>query len=1198
MIPQTLSEANDLILAQIANSEVPTVLGFLPLSAAQEEAILEMVKLNFKQDADNSTWLFLLYPGATAYALAAAPSRALQAGGEFWPSLVRELGIDVPTQLRQSFAHEFRRECKHLGLLDGTLENAAWRYAAPFIFQSGILHYWKDDLAAGLRSLLRSRPAPDTEDPVALRDFTDALGGAIHHQANLRRMLDTEAGPLLVHRLVSGHLAGDWSRLPAHLREPVKEAFAVTGRGIVLRSPHLAFDSAYEELVVVLPAQPKGVASPETFWKIGSSRRHAARKETLIPVRELGDGEIAIGLHRLETGFEDRNFRIDPQIGDQVAFRIFRKDSGRELSTHSGRSADLPAGGYLVVTAADVSAGEGESPVTAEPYLYYDLDLRPGDPPLALERAGSQWSIAAKKEHGLFMDREVGSSAVLEDGALLLYGENPGIIGYFPADGNEAASFRLQVTCPEQTLKIETEVTTPVLEQGGYRFVSEIREPLIEAIQALPPGIHRLQVSISDKARHAEKTFWYWKGLEEISDNLGFRCSHFPENLDIKGSRGVTASPRGLAFSSGYHAPFVRLRLKQPSELLTLPRAGIRVTLIEPGVAWEEEPKANAAVTVDTKDKRLLKFTSGGFHPWKIMGAGREITSLDRTRRTRVFSLAGVAAEIGGSGRIIGRSEDGTEVVLLNLTRPLSASPPRMKPEHGRGIESWSFKIPTADLDALGVTVTDLSSRPDGLSGEVLSFAERSGEGFECRDFELPGAPVMLQVHCPESEGVATYAKVKVQLEIRFADLADGLWAIDFHRRGTGETDWQILDCDEKHGYSKLRIFAWGSVLASPESGWWRHLRRAKLSIHGAPPDPNLSSALEGMSVPELDCALESCRQFLEWKYPTEVWKDSAHRLQDFPVLLATHRFSAIDETAAIWWKHGAAELSMHSRSAVVPVSRQFLFGSQPECLLLDGRKMALSEVDGCPVATALNFPAAVAAAGGLKNHLLAAFQSGAGEIDEKIIFCFSNFMEVSSGRAEELSGFSLVSFLRGCPGIDGLEQRVEELHASSPHSEVTSLLGPEHLLHAIRAMNRRCRVIEESSQQDETTPLSRMAQTLERISRQLEMIAPQVAEKTGWNRSGKIVWSPPLLENPTSTKVAEILWVLCGLSRLAANRQILKSDHDQLLARLLDPEREGSRKIQNRICILLSLAPELFAFLTALFELQTFKPTRDHARP
>ncbi len=1195
MIPQTLSEANDLILAQIANSEVPTVLGFLPLSAAQEEAIVGMLKCNFKRDSDNATWLFLMYPGATAYALAAAPSRALQAGGEFWPALVRELGIEVPSPKRSSFAHEFRRECQHLGLLDGTLENAGWHYAAPFIFQSGILHYWKDDLAAGLRSVLRSRPAPDTEDPIALRDFTDALGGAIHHQANLRRMLDTEAGPLLVHRLVSGHLAGDWSRLPAHLREPVKEAFAATGRGIVLRSPHLAFDSAYEELVVVLPAQPKGVASPETFWKIGS-RRHAARKETVIPMRELGHGEIAIGLHRMETGFEDRNFRIDPQIGDHVAFRIFRKDSGRELSTHSGRSADLPAGGYLVVTAADVSAGEGESPVTAEPYLYYDLDLRPGDPPLALERACSQWSIAAKKEHGLFMDREVGSSAVLEDGALLLYGENPGIIGYFPSDGNEAASFRLQVACPEQTLKIETEVTTPVLEQGGYRFVSEIREPLIDAIQALPPGIHRVQVSISDKARHAEKTFWYWIGLEEISDNLGFRCSHFPENLDLKGSSGVTVSPRGLAFSSGYHAPFVRLRLKQPSESLTLPHAGIRVTLIEPGVAWEEEPKANSAVTVDARDKRLLKFTSGGFHPWKIMGAGREIASLDRMQRTRVFSLSGVAAEIGGSGRIIGRSEDGTEVVLLNLTRPLSASPPRMKPEHGRGIESWSFKIPTADLDGLGVTVTDLSSRPDGSYGEVLSFAERSGEGFECRDFELPGAPVMLQVNLTESEGVTTSSKVKVQLEIRFADLADGLWAIDFHRRGTGEADWQVLDCDEKHGYSKLRIFAWGSVLAAPESGWWRHLRRAKLSIHGALPDPNLLSALEGMSVPELDCALESCRQFLEWKYPTEVWKDSAHRLQDFPVLLATHRFSASDETASVWWRHGAAELSSHSRSILAPVARQFLFGSQPDCLFLHGRHMAVFESGGCPVTIALNFPAAVAAAGGLKNHILPAYH--ASEIDEEIIPCFSNFMAVQVGREDEFTGFSLVSYLQGCTGIVGLERRTEDLYSTSPQSEFKSLLGPTHLLHAVKALNRRCRIIEESSLSDEETPLSRMAQTLERICQQLEMIGPQIAEKTGWSRSGHLVWTPPLVENPTSAKVAGILWVLCGLSRLAGNQRISEAEHKRLLARLLDPGSEGRRMIQNRICILLSLAPELFAFLTVLFEIQTFNPTREHARP
>jgi len=1194
MIPQNLSEANDLILSEIAASHELTILGFLPLSAAQEDAVLKWVRAALQGDVVNVSVLLIVAPAAIAYSLAAAPSRALKTGGEFWPALVRELGVDVPGPERRRLILDFIFECRRLGLLTGTLEGAGWHLAAPIIFQSGILHYWKDDLASGLRATLRNRPAPDLHDPEALSEFAAELRDSIHQQATLRRMLDTAVGPLLVSRLVRGYLKDDWSRLPAHLREPIRDAFSASGRGVVLRSPYLAFDEAFGQLTLVLPALAKGLASAETYWKI-DARRHAARKETEIPLEELAGGELRIGLHRLEGGFADRKFVVDARIDEGCPFRVFRPEGGRELRGYAGKSAELPAGGYFVVTAADVTSGEDEEPLHAGDLRYYDLELRPGDDPLVLRREGAEWTLAAKREQGIFIDRERGSSVPLKDGVLLHYGPDMGLIAYFPADPG-VEGFRLSLHCAEQNLKYECAITAPAGNPGGYVFASELELPLAAGLDQLPPGIHRLEIKVSDATRQARRVLWFWRGLDRISESMGFRCSALPTNVDFPNCRGVVVGPSGLTFRPNYHAPEIVLRLNQPSETLVLPRAGVRVTLTEQGAAWEEEPGPHVPVTVGGNDKRLLRFVSGGFHTWTITGGGREIVVLDRSRTVRVMSLAGVATEIGGSGRIIATSDDGSVIPLLNLTRPLSASAPKLKADHGRGLELWTFRVPTAELEAIGVAVTDLSDRSDAETGEIRSVAHRTDDGFECVELDPGGVPATVSVSRAEQSESNASPKLRVQLAIRDSELGDGLWAIDFFRRANGESDWLPLDCAETHGYSKLRIFAWGPGVPLEGAGWWRHLRRAGRPSEGAEAEPMLAAALTAMSAEELDCALASCRRFLEWKYPTAVWNAHAHRVQDFPVHIGRHRFSAGEDTAEIWWRHASEEISAHSRAFLAPVARQVLFGSRPDCLRLARQHLRPTETEECLVRRSLNVPAAIGAAGSLKDYLLPAVD--AGEVDDQLLFCYSNFQAVYAGQAADFSDFSLISCLRGCLGGGaGLERRAEELYATSPRLETARLLGPEHLLHAVQAVNRRCRVIEESSMQEVETPLSRMGQTLERVAQQLDMVAPAIAERTGWMKSGDSVWTPPLMENPASAKVAKILWVLCGLSRLAAHQRISDGEHRQLLNRLLAPGSEGERMIQNRICVLLSLGPELFAFYTALFEI-TFStvPTPNYA--
>ena len=72
------------------------VLGFLPLTKTDEEAVLNAVIEDLKTHSYRSiTGLLRAFPAATAYALAVAPSRSLTTGGNFWPALNDDLGLDV-----------------------------------------------------------------------------------------------------------------------------------------------------------------------------------------------------------------------------------------------------------------------------------------------------------------------------------------------------------------------------------------------------------------------------------------------------------------------------------------------------------------------------------------------------------------------------------------------------------------------------------------------------------------------------------------------------------------------------------------------------------------------------------------------------------------------------------------------------------------------------------------------------------------------------------------------------------------------------------------------------------------------------------------------------------------------------------------------------------------------------------------------
>ena len=1178
-----LKEANDLVLEAISTADDGMIMGFLPMTKTDEESVLNAVIEDLStHNCRSITGLLRAFPAATAYALAVAPSRSLTTGGNFWPALNDDLGLDVVATQRAELAAKFRRACSKLGLIDGTIENTAWVHAAPFIFQAGILHYWKDALASALRTTLRHVPAPDLEDPLALKLYSKQVDDHTHHQPTLKRLLNSEIGPLLIRRLVSAYLSNNWAVLPPHLQAPIRDAFSESGHGVFLRSPYLSFNTAFGQMEVILPAQSSRLASPDTYWQV-DGRRYTSRCETSLPIGELSGAQVNIELRDLGGGFNNQSFTIEPLLDSTHPFKIFRKDSRREHRTDLGKVISLQPGEYLILMDSSVTAGEDEAYVVDRPtFREIEIELRPGDEPLNLYQDDTEWAIQTTLQQGFYINRDIAEVTATEDGPLLHYGDNLGITAYLPSEGIGDTAPVLTVTCEAQSLDLQYELPIAASSQNNvYRFQDDLNAPTSEALAQLPPGIHLIQIKLSYSARHVSHTLWYWKGLRQISDAFGFQCTDQPQNINIRDCRGLHQDNGNLCFKKNYHAPTVTLAISHPTQLLRIPRAGVQVLITEPGINETEEPSSHSPLIVMPKDRRVLQFRSGGFQNWGIYSNDRLIIELNKTRTCYAISLAGNAAESGDSGVISARGENGESIRLAAFSRPLTANHPRQSLDHAANVESWSFSVPTNELASLGVLVTDLSETPAPEDGTISSIAESTELGFDLTDVTVGEGLLTVSSACiPTTEGRET-GRIKVTANISIGALEDRLYAIDVYRKTEAAGEWLPLDCTEKHGYSTMRFYAWGDQRPADNAGWWQHLRRASRNETGT-----LKASLNSIQLSELDLGLKTCRDLLAWKYPSSVWNVNAHRIQDFPVHLGRHRFNIWDGSAAIWWQQGAEELSDYASKPVTPVTRQFLLGSQPASLRIPREFQTIStgKAASNPVGRCLNLGAQVCQSGSLKNYILSATNSE--DLNRDVIFCYQNFQQVSTGQAPEFEGFSLLKFLEGGDGIPSLRKQTEELYSNQPRFEVTALLSPEHLLSAIRALNRRSRAIEGASQEDCELPLAKVAQTIEAIHQQIEFIAPSIAQKIAFNDAERHQWHPPLLENRWAVKIAEIAWMVAAISRLAAHKKISPDEFETQLGRLLCRTDPTGRKVQNRLCILLSIAPELFSFYIALFEL------------
>lgn len=1184
-----LNDANERILKLLSEAEGPITLGLLPVDEGEQEMIIELL---VNESGGHSKRVISMlgsrFPAAVAYALAAAASQAVTQGGMFWPPFSQRLNVSFGNgNHREQLGTQFSIVCRKLGVIDPDVSAMAWANVAPLMAQASILHCWAEALAGGMRVTLKDQPLPDLEDWESLENFARALATHIHYQPNLSKILKTGIGGVVVNRLIRSCVFGQFEILPPHFRQPMKIAFEGKGGQVALKSPYVTFSIADGCFMLVLPKQPPRLLSELTHWEVAGCQ-YSVRSELMLSEHELGSGELGVKIRKLRSGYGDQSFAVNLGLSHQ-AFRVFDAATGRERRVLEGQETALVPAEYFVVLREDAWTDEEDAEEQIGNYrLLEGLDLRPGVSPLTIQAGDVTSSLAAALKAGLFHDADKGESIELEGGQRLHYGEGIHLLAYIPKN-QHSGTVQVEIRSRDQLLLADN-LAVNEESDGVYDYSAELEELMQRAVQKLAPGLHPLHVRMTTDITSVARGLWYWKGLERISKHLGFRCQTAPTNLDYSACRGIRKGKLGCDLDPSYHAPRLVLAVKD-GERLNLLRPGVRAVCIEPTEGDTTELRPGEALMASEDDKRILLFESGGFETWSIECNGKKLVELSSKKTSFHVGLKSVIAQFGKAGIIEAVNPSVEKLRLVMFSSGLLAKRVTMELDHGRALVCWRTSVPCEDLGRLGLRVSDYSSQPDPEVGNVLVVYNEGEESEDAAcEWELCEGVTVLTKHL-SAEG-SQPERVKIELEISPEKTASKLLLIDAVRAPIGTDDWLPLQCVDYSNPSRLSIVAMGGApVDANESTWWHHLWRTSSADY----DFNDAWRYHDLDEADIASALGQIGELTSIKYPSAVYGESAKYLSSLAHKLATRRAENCQRDTNAWWTEGALELERHAAAKITPVVRQFLFSCNPRCLRRHWSQVINRDAEGDGrVIPSLRLSLDIRGEGGREAYAAKYYHS---ERHPSELFCsFENFGLVSMGKASAFSKFDFQSFFKP------IFARIERHEEAATPLDGAPLLSARHLLEAIHALNRRIRVLARAAAGDAEHPLQGALGCLVVVLQTTDNLITGLHQNIGY-----VPWvsavdldhpdhfetpdAPQLpgLESEQADRLNRLTWRFCVLARGTANGRISKEKFTQLYSHF-----SGGTVQKHPLNLILSFAPELFAYYVGLLDFALYSPPQD----
>jgi len=1185
---QSLTEANQVVLNAIASSDGPITMGLLPLKE-KEQADCIKATLDWC-DGDLEKLLNLMRistPAVACYSVATCASQAVKSGGDFWGAFTKKIRIELDTNNRKKLSLVYKDSIKRLGVIEPDISDLAWNIIAPIMAQASILHAWAGGLAQGLRSALGESLPPDLEDPRALKAFSDNLAKCIRGHANLSKILKTEVGAIVTHRIISGYVHDRYEILPPHLVKPMKEAFANSaGSGMMLKSPYVSYSNDLDELELVLPKLSSKLTTERTCWVV-DGRQYSVQSEQRIYESDLHQRDIKIELINLKGDFQNQEFQV--KLGMSSPFRIFNQQAMREKTFTPESNITLPPGEYTVVMPLNATTNDSDVEEITERYrVLSDVILRPGTHPLEITLDGVVYSLNSALKAGIYNTSEQSDFITIHAKREMLklhYGENFGLEAYIPKDQHKG---KLSVVISSSSNKLwEEDTELQSQEEGVYDYSSHLERALSEVVTELSPGIHFLQITIGTSAASAVRKLWYWKGLQRISNELGFICDILPQNINYGKSKGIRKGQQGCGFPKNFHAPEIRLTLQdEDSTVLSIPRPGIQATCFDPSDGWEEDLHPHMTLPVNSQDNRIVRFNTGGFLDWELCCNGKTLAKLTKNKTNYSVHLRSLTAQFGNSGRVTAHAEDGQSLSLFSFASSLIATHLRFKADHVELAEKWTTSIPTEELGVLGIECHDFSDSPAGVKSPVINLSNSLQLSENSDEY----------IHIPISEGVTVKIKLKSATKVKPERLKTvimikpeqtkgQLLQINLVHMPTDTDQWIPILCQEKFNASQLSILScYTPEKPSDDISWWGHLRSVK--------DRKLSPEDEGkycsVSAKEITSSLHTLSYFISTKYPTDVFNYSAKYQLALPFKLAQRRLKCGERDYNQWWEAATTELEKHAQSQNAPIVRTFLFGCNLPMLTqcwLPSKKEESNHPNN--IFNSLTLLSNVHSFGGQVLYTQNHYHQ---ETHPKNLYeAFDNFSHVLQGKVSQFKGFSFNKFLN--MSMEKALNHVEN-YTSLDQAPV---LSARHLLAAIKNLNRRSRVLAQASMEgDSTHVLNAPLQALTRTHAALRLHIHQINQSIHYVPETRLSQTfhhqdqaetlnypdLPTIDTPQAKQLADLTWALCVATRATAHGKMSPEAFSKLVKAFA-----GTTPNQRPLNLILTFAPELFAYYTALLD-------------
>lgn len=1186
MIPTQL---NQHVLQQIGETTGTTTLGLLPIPEPQQKKCIEEVIAYCQGDHNRLLRLLkMLSPASTAYAIAATASKEIKQGKSFWEPVQGALKLNLSDpKHRKALSQQYKKTCAALGVMTPDVSAMSWTHIAPIMAQASILHSWTSALAAGIQSIVRDRPLPDSSDPLALQQFANDLAGRIHNQKNLRNILLTEVGGMVAHRLIESCIYDRFDLLPVHLQTPIREALEGSSSQTSLRSPYCTFSLDLGEFELVLPKQSGRLTTAQTHWFIGG-RQYGTYSENRISGQELSEEVLEIELRNLGKGFANQKFSVEVSL--PRGLRVFEKSTGKERLVRVGKTNALHPGSYVVVMSPDCKTNDHEGETQAGEFrLLENLLLRPGSEDLIIRKDYIETTLSTSLRAGIFPSSDTALSAETSEGLRLHYGQRFGLTAYIPkAQHNGTLSLSIRRGSHELYSEIETLGEESI---GAFSHSEQLEKALQNAATKLDPGVHLLSINLSTDLISILRKLWFWKGLQRISQANGFICSESPSNIDYKKSKGIKPDQSGCHFVKSYRAPRIRVATTgNEVSSFDLIRPGIRSICIDRNDGWEEDLKMGDLLTVNKDDKRLISFESGGFESWSLRCNTAEFLNLDHRRTQASIGLHSLVSAFGNTGRIEAVNQAGDNIVLFRFASDLVGEKIEVQEDHGKNLISWKTTIPLDEIERIGIRVKDYSDSPTATDRQITTLypVPIPEEDPDLQDIELQeGIRLSTTRLAPSGKKPE---RLKIRLETSPPHLEGKLLLVELFRGSLNNDEWQILRCQDFPTTSEMTItHVSESRISDPECSWWRHLWRTskeQFNVNDLQKYSNIDGA-------EIGKALATISKLTTIKYPSQVYLYSAKFLSSMAHKLAERRESNSHRDIKEWWQAGSQELEEHSQAKLTPVVRQFLFSCNPNILRRFGvDTFDSSEGKGGLINTSLGICKKIANEGGQVRYTSSCYHQGTHPAE--LFHAFRNFSRVLGGHEAAFLDFDFKNFFSPICG------RVQNHLDGGTMLESPPCLSARHLLSAIEALNRRVRILSRASAGEAdhrlAGPLQSLARTEQKlgphfsqINRSINFEADISSDQGSYDNIQKNEFpSLPGLNTPESQRIANLTWALCAVARGTAHGRISTDQFHRYL-----PDFGGENTNRSAINILLSFAPELFAYYVGLLDFALFNTTQ-----